>query len=372
MEGGALYLLSFLFSVQVGFAQSLSIGAVLAIDDPEYGSFYVEGFSTGEFNQLLERELASADFTEIFNVKVSGAKLNVSGSHRVENDRIIFTPRFVPDPTITYQVTFSSEAFKNQVGSLGQSEDLIEEIQFKEPSVVPSVVNVYPNVPELPANVLRFYVEFSAPMNLKNPFEYIGILNENGEKIKEPFVELEKGLWSPDRTRLTLLIHPGRIKRGVGPNLTIGEVFEEGNSYQLAIDESWGLTEPYVMKFKVAGPVRSTIDLNRWMIEVPRVDSMDALQITTASILDKALAERLIQIQRNEIKLVGDWTYDPSTKLLNFSPSEAWKDVTYSVFVSPKLEDVSGNTPINVFDLEGGGKIKGEVEPTVLSFSPKN
>ena len=51
-----------------------------------------------------------------------------------------------------------------------------------------------------------------------------------------PFVELEQELWNRDQTRLTLLFDPGRIKRGVKPNVDMGPVLLEGHRYTLVID----------------------------------------------------------------------------------------------------------------------------------------
>ena len=54
----------------------------------------------------------------------------------------------------------------------------------------------------------------------------------------ELFLELEDELqWS--LTRLTLLLDPARVKRGLKPNLDEGRALEAGKRYQLVIDQQW-------------------------------------------------------------------------------------------------------------------------------------
>ena len=42
------------------------------------------------------------------------------------------------------------------------------------------------------------------------------------------WIGINQELWDPGMQRLTLLLDPGRIKRGVGPNLEAGLALERG------------------------------------------------------------------------------------------------------------------------------------------------
>src|SRR3989442_14659761 len=64
-------------------------------------------------------------------------------------------------------------------------------------------------------------------------FDKIGLLDDKGKTVVEPWRRTE--LWSADSRRLTLWIHPGRIKRGVGPREQEGPVLEPGRKYVLLI-----------------------------------------------------------------------------------------------------------------------------------------
>src|SRR5262249_56091734 len=87
-----------------------------------------------------------------------------------------------------------------------------------KPETVPTVVeHVYPSRKELPENLLRFYFHFSAPMSRGDVYQYIRLLDAAGKPIEAPFLELEQELWDESGRRFTLLIDPGRIKRGLKP-----------------------------------------------------------------------------------------------------------------------------------------------------------
>src|SRR6186713_2761613 len=78
----------------------------------------------------------------------------------------------------------------------------------------PRVDAVYPSAATLPANHLKFYIHFSAPMRQGVFLDHCKLLDDHGRMIMtEPFRETE--LWSEDGKRLTLWLHPGRQKTGV-------------------------------------------------------------------------------------------------------------------------------------------------------------
>ena len=78
--------------------------------------------------------------------------------------------------------------------------------------------------------MLRFYLEFDRPMPRGDVYKYVRLLNEKGDKVPLPFLEIDDELWNADQTRLTLLIDPGRIKKEVKPRIDLGPVFEAGRN----------------------------------------------------------------------------------------------------------------------------------------------
>lgn len=96
------------------------------------------------------------------------------------------------------------------------------------------VVAIYPTAAELPANQLKFYLHFSQPMRqTREIFEHIDLLGPQGRPVEDPWRRTE--LWSEDGKRLTLLIHPGRIKQGIQLGTLLGPVLDPDQSYTLIV-----------------------------------------------------------------------------------------------------------------------------------------
>ena len=98
-------------------------------------------------------------------------------------------------------------------------------------AVIADSVAIFPSAEVLPANHLKFYVHFPEPMREGVFLDYCALLDEHGQPVLEPFRETE--LWSDDRRRLTLWLHPGRQKAGVNLNVEFGPVLEPGRRYTL-------------------------------------------------------------------------------------------------------------------------------------------
>jgi len=137
----------------------------------------------------------------------------------------------------------------------------------------------------LPQNLLKFYLHFSAPMSRGHIYDHIHLLDQNGQAVELPFLEIDEELWNPEMTRLTLFIDPGRIKRGVQPLEEIGPALEAGKSYTLEIDAAWRdnaglpLRENFRKSFRVAAPDREPPAPATWKIRSPKAGTHAALNI---------------------------------------------------------------------------------------------
>jgi hypothetical protein len=101
----------------------------------------------------------------------------------------------------------------------------------------PRLEAIYPSGDTVPANHLKFYLHFSAPMREGVFLEHCRLLDATGKPVLEPFRETE--LWSEDHRRLTLWLHPGRQKTGVNLNDEFGPVLQPNQSYTLVISGAW-------------------------------------------------------------------------------------------------------------------------------------
>ena len=85
--------------------------------------------------------------------------------------------------------------------------------------------------------MLRFYVTFSAPMSEGCAGDNVRLLNEAALEISAALLPSAAELWDPTRRRLTLLLDPARIKRGLVPHRQAGYPLLRGTSFRLVIGE---------------------------------------------------------------------------------------------------------------------------------------
>jgi len=93
-------------------------------------------------------------------------------------------------------------------------------------------------------------------------------------------------LWDTSMTCLTILLDPGRLKRGVGPNRMLGPPLKVGERYILAVGPGMidvhgrPLRQRFTKAFTVCEAVRAPIEIEDWRIVPPTADSRDPLDLT--------------------------------------------------------------------------------------------
>lgn len=222
-----------------------------------------------------------------------------------------------------------------------------------------TVLQVFPSADVLPENQLKLYVQFSAPMSRGRTYEHVHIRAAAGRVIELPFLELEEELWDPTMTRLTLLIDPGRIKRGVKPLVDMGPVFETGKAYSLTIGdacrdaEDRPLRANFEKKFQVGPADRIGPDPAAWKIVAPSVGGRTPLVVAFGESLDHALATRMIRVvQADGTELDGDVSLGPREETWGFMPDRPWRAGTHRLVVSTTIEDLAGNNVGKAFDVD--------------------
>jgi hypothetical protein len=97
------------------------------------------------------------------------------------------------------------------------------------------VEKVFPSSDALPENLLRFYVYFSNSMQRGRAEAEIALLGPDGEPASDTLYRVPVELWDRSMKCLTVLLDPGRLKRGVGPNRELGPPLKAGQVYTLAV-----------------------------------------------------------------------------------------------------------------------------------------
>src|SRR5205823_566240 len=165
-----------------------------------------------------------------------------------------------------------------------------------------SVEQVFPLSDRLPENLLRFYVHFATPMRRGEAYRHITLLNEKGTAIASPFLEISEELWDAAGQRLTMIINPGRIKRGLKPREDLGPVLEAGHSYILVIEAGWNdaagqpLPHEFRKTFRAEPAVEQGVAPDQWSIDPPKSRTREPLSIRFPQPLDHALLHRALTI----------------------------------------------------------------------------
>jgi hypothetical protein len=223
-----------------------------------------------------------------------------------------------------------------------------------------SVVAVWPSTRSVPRNLLRCYLTFSGPMSEGEAESRIRVVDAaSGRELAGALLAMEPELWDADRTRLTVLFDPARIKRGLAPHRQEGYPLREGATIDLVVDremrDARGL--PLVAKsrsrFAVGADVRSRVDPARWAIGAVRAGTRDRLDVDFPGPLDRALlAHCLAVLDGRGERVAGTAEVAPGEAGWTFHPDLPWSAGGHALVVDPMLEDVCGNSVARVFDRE--------------------
>ena len=202
-------------------------------------------------------------------------------------------------------------------------------------------VRISPQARVLPANTLRFYLHFPRPGEAHFDRDHLWLLNEEEQAVRDPFLVLPQELWSADGRRLTVLMEPGRIKRGLGADPSHEPALVAGRTYSLVVT-ALGQTARHT--FRVSDPVLEAADETRWRLVSPTAGSLDPAVVHFDRVMDAALCEDEIgvltpagEVAATRVSLAPDGT---AARLI---PSHPWHAGEHRLIASERLEDVCGN-----------------------------
>jgi hypothetical protein len=332
----------------------------------------VHGLPGADLRELGALALSPSEWQHLFDVRVEGAPLPMQGRYTVADGVVRFTPAYGFDPGRTFAATFDPTRIPGAASVDGwRSTPLLATVTPSRVAHDPSTVvrQVYPSGPIVPANMLRFYFEFSDPMGRGTALEHIRLEESSGSQVVDPFLPLDADLWSPDRTRFTLFFDPGRVKRDIKPNRDLGRALIPGRSYALVIDGAWfdgreaPLARPHRHVFQVGEPIERAIDHAQWSVEPPRAGTRDALVVRFPWALDYGLLHRALGVRRDGADLAGAVVVDEAETRWTFRPDADWQAGDYRLIVLTILEDPAGNRLGRAFEVtQAAGKGPDQIE----------
>ena len=284
---------------------------------------------------------------DMLNVFVKGAETPIAGRYSLANDALSFFPAFGFEPGQEY------------VARIGVGDQV--KVIFRIPDdrvVVPAeVTDLYPSGGILPENTLRFYIHFSVPMQPQVAFNYIKLRDASGAVDEAAFMQFKQELWNEDRTRLTVLIDPGRIKREVATNAELGPALLAGQQYTLAVEGGWpsadGLTilPTFTKTFQVSEALRSLPTTSHWSVNSPCAGTRAPLTVAFDRPFDRHLLMRSLRVEAGEGRVIeGKIVVDLAEHGLLFNPAQPWPTEDLRLIADTTLEDVAGNNFHDLLD----------------------
>ena len=187
-------------------------------------------------------------------------------------------------------------------------------------------------------------------------FDLIRIVDSKGRTVEAPWRQVE--LWDADARRLTLWIHPGRIKRGVSLRQMTGAVLR---AVKRNINSWWtnasrpcrgsGSEEGYSHRFRAIPEDRSAPAPGDWKMEIPMAGSRRELQVSASESFDHVLWKRHQWIEDARGRRVkGFVQLGEGEREWRFKPDRNWEPGRYQLCVDQWLEDLGGNGPGRPFE----------------------
>ncbi|MEM6629568.1 MAG: hypothetical protein AAF694_07840 [Bacteroidota bacterium] len=242
----------------------------------------------------------------------------------------------------------------------------------------PIVTAVYPSSDTLPENLLRMYIQFSAPMKTTGNLERIQLIDQWGNEVKGAIFNNVYELWDSEQKQLTLLFDPGRVKTGLIAHETMGRALKVGHSYQLRIKDvedihHQKLAYDFKKKFFITKADTVFPDLTQWKPVVPPANGRSPLILEFPQMIDQmSLRNRLVITHSQGKRIPGSIQLGLHEQSWKFTPKEAWKTGEYLVYVNSRLEDPAGNNINGLFDHKIGSlNMLKEGQTLSLSFSVK-
>ncbi|MEM1272361.1 MAG: hypothetical protein AAGF88_01015 [Pseudomonadota bacterium] len=216
---------------------------------------------------------------------------------------------------------------------------------------------IYPSGTDVPENQLRLYLYFTAPMAEADILPHIRLTLADGTVVEDPFLSNRFDLWSPDRTRLTLLFDPSRVKTGLDAHEELGRALEAGQSYVFTVDagavDASGCTLSAAFSHEfTAGP--SDIDPpdpSNWVLDVPAAGTTDPISVVLGSTHDHLSMAFRIRARNAVGEIVaGRIDLAQAETVWRFFPNAPWSEEDHEISIGQELEDLAGNRPGQLFD----------------------
>ena len=223
----------------------------------------VLGIDPENLRSLAKLDCDADRWPALLSLSVASSKadpLPITGKYRVVVDALRFEPKFPIEPGLEYIAKFDPSRLP--VARNERESRLSFRLPAPDKPAAATVARVEPSGDVLPENLLKFYLHFSAPMSRGEVYDRVRLVDASGATVEGAFLRIGEELWDASGTRITLLLDPGRIKRGLRPREEEGPILEAGKTYALVVDRDWrdAAGQPMREAFKEDVPRRPRAD----------------------------------------------------------------------------------------------------------------
>lgn len=205
---------------------------------------------------------------------------------------------------------------------------------------------VFPVGP-VPANLLRWHFVFACPVDAVATDAAVELLDATGQPVLNAFVDWPGGLWDETGTRLTLLMHPGRLKTGLSVRRDVGPALVEGHAMSLRLRPT-GLGDAEAAagehRFTVQAAESRALDTAAWWVDAPVAGECAPLRVHFDRTMDAiTLPGSFAVVDEAGRRVAGDLRASCDGRSASFRPFQPWQAGAHAWLVDPELEDLCGN-----------------------------
>jgi len=359
---------------------SRSSSPVIHLDTTERNATDIEvtGLSRADLTALSRASLSADEWSALLHVTLRSAASTpgderpaMAGRYTVK-DSLRFSPSFPLDAGREYEVRFDPSRV-SRAGLSAPATTATISIPDNNRSPSTSVSAVYPGSDLVPENLLRMYVVFSKPMGQQGGRDHITFIDDSGRDVPDVVVPLDTDLWNAERTRYTVILDPGRVKREILPNREMGRALHNGTGLTLVVQRDWPdahglpLTSEYRRRFLVGSAEEHALSTAQWHVAPPAMGTRDPVTVAFPKPLDFGLLQRSLSVRRGDSNIAGRGRVGPAEIWWQFVPDSEWQRGPYMLKVEPILEDLAGNRIGRAFEvLSRGDAVPAESSVPVL------
>lgn len=211
-------------------------------------------------------------------------------------------------------------------------------------------VTLWPPQAAWPENLLRFHLVFARPMDAWHAMDHLALDAATEAAAATALLDLQDGLWNPQQTVLTVLLHPGRVKRGIG---ALGAALRPGDAVLLRLSgtmadaEGSPLGRDVTFRITVVPAVRTTFQLPAAIAPFGR---HAAVSLDLGRPLDLLGATEGLRLTDTSGQPVAHRA-EPSALGVILRPATVWPDHVLRLAAAPWLEDACGHRQQAPFEM---------------------